>query len=88
MNTMDGNMATTQNKATKTQVLKEHEPRKNKSVANQIKEKSSKNPFMENIQQMQATNPLVDLSSMPISECNTSYLGLPCIVVPIEPLKV
>jgi hypothetical protein len=43
---------------------------------------------MENIQQMQATNPLVDLSSMPISECNTSYLGLPCIVVPIEPLKV
>jgi hypothetical protein len=38
--------------------------------------------FMETIQQMQATNPLVDLTSMPISECNTSCVGLPCIVVP------
>jgi hypothetical protein len=34
MNTMDVNMATTQNKAIKTQMLKEHEPRKNKNVAN------------------------------------------------------
>jgi hypothetical protein len=56
-------------------------------LANYIKEKSSKKPFMETIQQMQAINPLVDLRFTPISKCSTSCVGLPCIVVPIKPLK-
>lgn len=68
---------TTKSKATKKQVCKDQEPRKNKTTIDWEAKKKLKKSMVETIQQMQVANPLTDILSIPTKEWITSWVGMP-----------